>query len=50
MTVRNAVASWSPRSSGAWIDVAFVRIRKLASAIDNDPFRVEEWYRSERIR
>ncbi|GGA02443.1 hypothetical protein [Dyella caseinilytica] len=31
-------------------DVSFVYISRLASIIESDPFRVEEWYRSACIR
>jgi hypothetical protein len=55
MTTRGIVLSWSPRRTGTpalnpLADIAFDRILRLASAIENDPFRVDEWYRSVCIR
>lgn len=55
MTMRNGAASWLARTTGALPlnqlgDVAFVQISQLASAIESDPDRVGEWYRSVRIR
>jgi hypothetical protein len=55
MSTGHMAASWSLHSAGAlppdtWIDTAFVHITQLASIIESDPVRVEEWYRSVRIR
>lgn len=55
MTMRNVAASWLARTTGALPlnqpgDIAFVHISQLASAIESDPYRVGEWYRSVRIR
>jgi len=33
-----------------WADAAFTHILRLAAAIESDPARVEEWYRSVCIR
>lgn len=46
---------WSPPNGavallGRRADAAFAHIFRLASAIDSNPSRVEEWYRSVRIR
>jgi hypothetical protein len=55
MATRSNVMSWSSRKSGVtspnqWGDIAFVHISRLASAIESDPSRVEEWSRSVCIR
>jgi hypothetical protein len=55
MTTRNQIASWSPSkgtvaSLNRRVDIAFAHIFQLASAIENNPARVEDWYRSVRIR
>lgn len=55
MTARSGMVSWSSRKRGAMlanrsVDVAFARISQLASAIESDPFRIEEWYRFVHIR
>ena len=56
MTMRTSVASWSSRTRRTGTppnqpaDIAFAHISQLASAIESDPSRVEEWYRAVRIR
>jgi hypothetical protein len=53
MTMRTSVSSWSSRAPRADTsqpaDVAYLRVSQLAAAIEGDPCRVEEWYRSVRI-
>ncbi|GGA42147.1 hypothetical protein [Dyella nitratireducens] len=55
MTIEGSVASWPSRKVGASVlnqavDIAFLHISQLASAIEGDPSRVREWYRSVCIR
>ncbi len=55
MTMRGRVTLCSPRRRqvgpfAMWTNVAFVHIAKLASLIESDPVRVEDWYRFVRIR
>jgi len=57
MTMRTSAASWSSRTRRAGAispsqpaEIACARVSQLASAIESDPCRVAEWYRSVRIR
>ncbi|HTC28476.1 hypothetical protein [Dyella sp.] len=55
MATGSNVVSWSLRknvtsSRNRSADMAFAWISQLASAIEGDPSRVEEWYSSVRIR